>query len=192
MYWCSRTVEKEGKRIASLSWCPRARLPLCSLPPIRSRGARCIACVQAAPDDPCSSSSIRSAAYHDFAENHPDTYLELVSLSNDLIVNGPTVFDELERRGIRADAVFTGSDDVAAGLLIAARERGVVVPGGLRILGFDDQPIARTLEISTIRQAVRRMEERAFDLVHSLVQSEDRFVAPRLRVPYRLIPRSTT
>ncbi|TVR05968.1 MAG: LacI family transcriptional regulator [Spirochaetaceae bacterium] len=159
---------------------------------LRERGARCIACVQAPPADPCSSSDIRSAAYHDFAAQNPDTQIELVSIEDDLVHSGYVMLDALVHRSTPVDAVFSGSDDVAAGLLIAARERGIAVPGQLRILGFDDQPIARTLEISTVRQPVRRMGERAFELVHSIIHGENRFGADRLRVPYRLMVRSTT
>lgn len=45
----------------------------------------------------------------------------------------------------RPTAIFASNDDMAAGVLLAARQRGLGVPEQLSIVGFDDQPLAARL-----------------------------------------------
>ncbi|WP_053453148.1 HAD-IIB family hydrolase [Exiguobacterium sp. BMC-KP] len=52
------------------------------------------------------------------------------------------------------DAMIVGNDEVAAGLIHQFRQHGVRIPEDIAITGFDDVPIARALEITTIRQPV--------------------------------------
>lgn len=52
------------------------------------------------------------------------------------------------------DAIIVGNDEVAAGLIHQFRKDGIRVPEDIAITGFDDIPIARALEITTIRQPV--------------------------------------
>ncbi|GAA4210384.1 LacI family DNA-binding transcriptional regulator [Streptosporangium oxazolinicum] len=56
-------------------------------------------------------------------------------------------------------AVFTGCDDIALGVLEAARARGVRVPEDLSIVGFDDTQVARMASppLTTVRQPLREM-----------------------------------
>jgi DNA-binding LacI/PurR family transcriptional regulator len=58
---------------------------------------------------------------------------------------GPVVHSEAEIGAVldaRPTAVVASSDALATSVLAAARERGVPVPGGLSITGFDDSPLA--------------------------------------------------
>ncbi|MFC4949214.1 LacI family DNA-binding transcriptional regulator [Pseudonocardia sp. GCM10023141] len=56
-------------------------------------------------------------------------------------------------------AVFTGNDEVALGLIEAARARGLRVPEDLSIVGFDDTQAARlsSPQLTTVRQPLREM-----------------------------------
>jgi DNA-binding LacI/PurR family transcriptional regulator len=51
-------------------------------------------------------------------------------------------------------AVFTANDEMAVGLLAAAAEAGIDVPGRLSVVGFDDIPTAKFLSppLTTIEQ----------------------------------------
>lgn len=49
-------------------------------------------------------------------------------------------------------AVFAASDTQAMGVLRGAAKRGIKVPDGLSVIGFDDIEAARLLRISTVRQ----------------------------------------
>ncbi|MFC4591490.1 LacI family DNA-binding transcriptional regulator [Sphaerisporangium corydalis] len=56
-------------------------------------------------------------------------------------------------------AIFTGCDDIALGVLEAARARGLRVPEDLSIVGFDDTQVARMSSppLTTVRQPLREM-----------------------------------
>ena len=44
--------------------------------------------------------------------------------------------------GVRFDGVFCGNDSLAFGVLRALHEREISVPGDIRVVGFDDVPLA--------------------------------------------------
>lgn len=56
-------------------------------------------------------------------------------------------------------AIFAANDDMAAGAICAAFERGLSIPGDLSVCGFDDTPIAHQVypPLTTIRQPTREM-----------------------------------
>jgi|tagenome__1003787_1003787.scaffolds.fasta_scaffold20724639_1 LacI family transcriptional regulator len=56
-------------------------------------------------------------------------------------------------------AIFAGSDEVALGILEAARARGLRVPEDLSLVGFDDTEVARLASppLTTVRQPLREM-----------------------------------
>ena len=59
----------------------------------------------------------------------------------------------------RPTAIFAGNDEMAAGVLQAARQIGLSVPGDLSVVGFDDFEIARRLwpALTTIRTPTREI-----------------------------------
>lgn len=67
----------------------------------------------------------------------------------------------------RPTAVFASNDEMAAGLLAVARERGVDVPGEISVAGFDDDAIATTVSpaLTTVRQPVEEMAAAAFEMI---------------------------
>jgi DNA-binding LacI/PurR family transcriptional regulator len=52
----------------------------------------------------------------------------------------------------RPTAVMAHFDDLALGVVRAARDLGLDVPGALSVLGFDDGPVAEAAGLSTMRQ----------------------------------------
>ncbi|MBC9734913.1 LacI family DNA-binding transcriptional regulator [Nocardioides marmotae] len=54
----------------------------------------------------------------------------------------------------RPTAVFAASDEMAIGVLRAAREAGLAVPGDLSVIGIDDHEAAPFFDLSTVRQQV--------------------------------------
>ncbi len=63
----------------------------------------------------------------------------------------------------RPTAIFSSNDEMAAGALHAARERGIAVPEDLSIVGFDDSPIAAHVwpPLSTVRWPIADMARSA-------------------------------
>ena len=59
----------------------------------------------------------------------------------------------------RPDAIFTGSDEVACGLISALSAKGVSIPGELAVMGFDNLPIAEMIPIplTTISQPIEQL-----------------------------------
>ncbi|MFO7764053.1 MAG: LacI family DNA-binding transcriptional regulator [Wenzhouxiangellaceae bacterium] len=64
-------------------------------------------------------------------------------------------------------AIFASNDEMAAGLLQFALERGWRIPEQLSIAGFDDTPLSRTLwpPLTTVHQPIRHMALRATELL---------------------------
>ena len=84
-------------------------------------------------------------------------------------------------------AIFASSDDMAAGVLSVAHAHGLKVPDRLAIAEFDDTDLARLVwpPLTTIRQPIRAMAERAADLLFEA--REERVV-----MDYELVERGTT
>lgn len=59
----------------------------------------------------------------------------------------------------RPTAIFASNDDMATGVMIAAYQAGIDLPGALSVAGFDDSPIARSLHplLTTVRQPTAEM-----------------------------------
>lgn len=56
-------------------------------------------------------------------------------------------------------AVFCLSDEMAFGAYIAARDRGLSIPGDLSLVGFGDHPMSPALGLTTMRQPLAEMTE---------------------------------
>lgn len=69
-------------------------------------------------------------------------------------------------------AVFCASDEMAIGAIQATTEAGLKVPGDISVVGFDDQPVAAAVGLTTIHQAVPEQAARAAEMV--LARVEDR------------------
>lgn len=67
----------------------------------------------------------------------------------------------------RPDAIMAASDDMAAGVMMAAHRAGLDVPHDLAITGFDDSSIASRLwpPLTTVRQPLHAMARRAVDML---------------------------
>ena len=64
-------------------------------------------------------------------------------------------------------AIFASNDDMALGIIDAARARGISIPEDLSIVGFDDNTEAARANppLTTVRQPLGRMGERAAEMV---------------------------
>lgn len=69
-------------------------------------------------------------------------------------------------------AVVCGDDEIAVGVLAAAREAGVAVPGRLSVVGFDDTPQATwtTPPLTTIHQPLTGMGRMAVETVLAMAE----------------------
>lgn len=70
-------------------------------------------------------------------------------------------------------AIFAANDDMAAGVVSGAHQRGLDVPRDLAVCGFDDTAIAMTIwpELTTIRQPIAAMARAAIQILARAVRS---------------------
>ena len=91
----------------------------------------------------------------------------------------------------RPDAVVCANDEIALGLLGAARDAGLAVPGELAITGWDDIMAARYAELTTVRQPLHDLGATAARFLDDLIAG--RRAEPRNEVlPTELIVRSSS
>lgn len=72
-------------------------------------------------------------------------------------------------------AIFAANDEMAAGIIKIAHEKGLDVPGDLSIAGFDDVPLASRIwpALTTIHQPVEEMAVRATAILLRQMRGED-------------------
>lgn len=89
-------------------------------------------------------------------------------------------------------AVFAANDDMAAGVMWAANERGMKVPRDLSVCGFDDTPLASQLwpPLTTVRQPAREMGKLAALQLMELLRGKGEGLL--VQVPYSLQLREST
>ncbi|HYN95332.1 MAG TPA: LacI family DNA-binding transcriptional regulator [Pilimelia sp.] len=89
-------------------------------------------------------------------------------------------------------AVFAANDQMALGLLRALQERGVRIPEGISVVGFDDIPEAEYLlpPLTTVRQDFDEVGRRSMATLLRLL--DDGAAAPGAPVPPTLILRGST
>jgi len=109
------------------------------------------------------------------------------------IEDGRKVLHQILDMSNRPTAVFTGSDEVAAGIIKEARNQGMRIPEDLAVFGFDDQPLAKLLtpELTTIRQPVSEMGQKAMNILIQHISGKNN-EAKVHTLPYELIIRGST
>ncbi|HYC94630.1 MAG TPA: LacI family DNA-binding transcriptional regulator [Sphingomicrobium sp.] len=87
----------------------------------------------------------------------------LVAAGNYTFETGLDAGRKLLDRSPRPTAIFACNDEMAAGVVHAARERGIEIPDQLSIIGFDDTPIAAHIwpPLTTVRWPIVAMARAA-------------------------------
>ncbi len=87
-------------------------------------------------------------------------------------------------------ALFVASDEMAMGVLTAARERGLRVPEDLSVIGVDGHELGDVIGLTTMAQPVVEQGALAAAMVLELIA--DNAVARSVTFPARLVIRTTT
>ena len=87
----------------------------------------------------------------------------------------------------RPTAIFASNDDMAAGVLAVAHDRGISLPDQLSVAGFDDTTLARTVwpPLTTIHQPMAELARTATEI---LIAGGD---INHRRLPHRLVERAS-
>ncbi|MFN3425257.1 MAG: LacI family DNA-binding transcriptional regulator [Novosphingobium meiothermophilum] len=111
-----------------------------------------------------------------------------------LVCDGAFDFDSGVRGGRtlldlanRPTAIFASNDDMAAGVLAVAHDRGIAVPAQLSVAGFDDTTLARTVwpPLTTIHQPMAELARTATEI---LIAGGD---ITHRRLPHTLVERGS-
>lgn len=104
-----------------------------------------------------------------------------LKLDRKIVRQGDNSFESGEKCGRRLldredppTAIFASNDDMAAGVMKAAHEMGLAIPGKLSVAGFDDVPLASRIwpALTTIRQPIEEMAVRAANLLLRQLRAE--------------------
>ena len=90
-------------------------------------------------------------------------------------------------------AIFAFNDNVAVGVMSAARARGLSIPDDLSVVGFDDSELAEivTPGLTTVRQPLAEMGRMAVSLLMRLLENQ-RVDALRIELATKLVVREST
>jgi LacI family transcriptional regulator len=117
----------------------------------------------------------------------------------DLVVQGAFSFESGIEAGDRLldlpvppTAIFAANDDMAAGVIRAACERGLSVPRDISVCGFDDTPIARHIypALTTVRQPTSEMGRLATLELLARIRTDD--AGSMVRVEHEVLFREST
>lgn len=127
----------------------------------------------------------RTAAYRDFLAGRQQAYQpDYVFYECALMEDGEWIMERILRMENPPTALLVTSDQVAAGILAYCSERGIDVPDKLAIVGFDNQPIAKMLKITTFEIPLAEIGRRLF---RQILAGEP----THMEIPLHLIERST-
>ena len=155
-------------------------------------GHRRIAMITGPMIEDCSQD--RCQGFQDALEyTSPDYDPDLVVAGDWSASSGYRAFLELANRGALPSAVFAQNDRMAVGVIQAAREMGIDVPGRLSVIGVDDIPLASYFDppLSTMSQDTQDIGRTAARLlIQAVEQPQTSF--QHLLISAELIPRAST
>jgi LacI family transcriptional regulator len=93
----------------------------------------------------------------------------------------------------RPTAISANNDEMASGVLVAAHQMGISVPGELSVTGFDDIPLSWQVwpALTTVRQPIRKMAELATMLLIRILEGGEPDTLQH-RLPTKLVIREST
>jgi DNA-binding LacI/PurR family transcriptional regulator len=82
---------------------------------------------------------------------------------------------QMLKEGLDFDAIFTGDDDAATGVLAALHQAGKRVPQDIAVVGFDDAPFSRYLipPLTTVRAPTEEVGRTAVRQLLKMIRTEN-------------------
>ena len=89
-------------------------------------------------------------------------------------------------------AIFASNDDMAAGIIDAAKDAGIDIPGAISLVGYDDNAVASSVRprLTTVRQPLEKMGEAAGRKLLNLIRQPGK-PAETAIVPYEIVERES-
>ncbi len=117
----------------------------------------------------------------------PDTFVRLAPYSQE---QTRQVARELLSLSEPPTAIFAATDFQALGVLKAARQLNVEVPGQLAVIGFDDLDMAEYADLTTICQHLDESGRLAVEILISQIESSSQ-LPRRVKIPLNIVERKT-
>lgn len=92
----------------------------------------------------------------------------------------------------RPTAIVAGCDEIAIGVIVAARQLGIQVPGQLSVVGIDGHPLADMFQLTTLQQVPSLQGATAVGLVLPRLENAPEPVSGRITMPMTLTVRGST
>lgn len=107
---------------------------------------------------------------------------------------GRRAFSLLRLQDPLPTAVVALSDVIAWGVIDAARQHNVVIPGDLAVVGFDDLPASHLMQpaLTTVRQPAVEKGKRAAELFVELLRGDGAADPQRVVLPVELVVRESS
>ncbi|MBO0959583.1 LacI family DNA-binding transcriptional regulator [Neobacillus sp. MM2021_6] len=133
-----------------------------------------------------SNSKFRGMAFKDFIKDYQLPYEPAYIFDECLYFeDGERVISQIKQMDDPPTALLITSDEVAAGIVTCAQQQDISVPGDLALIGFNNQPIAKMMNITTIEIPLVEMGRKLF--LQGMVDCE----ATYQEIPVTLIERRT-
>lgn len=112
------------------------------------------------------SSALREAGFQRALTEQPDAE-GFIEAGDFTYRSGLAAADRLLDLPVVPTAIFASNDEMASAVVAVAHRRGLDVPGGLSVVGFDDTAVATSIwpALTTVRQPVAEMAEAAVILL---------------------------
>lgn len=105
----------------------------------------------------------RELAYRDFHEKYKLPYNpEYIMDKCQYFEDGERIINQVKNMGTPPSALLATSDQVAAGIVISCQKQQLSIPDDIAIIGFDNQPIAKMMNITTIEIPLVEMGRNLF------------------------------
>lgn len=110
------------------------------------------------------------------------------------IEDGFRLMDLIHRMPDAPDAIFTGNDQVAAGLIKQAISYGYHIPKDLAVIGYDNQDICEVTAptITTIDIPIVELGQQSVKQMIQLLQDQKPLQREHIQLPTRLVTREST
>ena len=184
------TIECEQEGAAASVMCDNREGGLMAARHLIKRGCRHLAHLSGVRQRPMPANE-RSDGFVAACEEAGVTHAELITGED--AFNAMEYHDDIKRllnENPDTDGIFAGSDLIAAQVLQVCASRGIDVPGQMRVVGFDNVPVAMltTPQITTVAQPLWDMARCAVNcLLDGVKPGEERQV-----LPVKLVQRGTT
>lgn len=147
-------------------------------------------------DNEFSSNESRIKGFTETAQNRGISKPIVISTntnSDEIYLAKKTILAQLTRLWSKHSklGVFAINDNVASYIYQVAIEEGLDVPNKLSIVGFDDAPIAKKLQLSTIHQSTSEIAKVSCSNLLRLLRHEN-ILEHKFTIPISLIKRKTT